>query len=120
MARPASSSLLIALLLALLLAPAAHAEPGHCRYKQYAPKLRVWYPACQMPAASASECEALISAYKVQVEFAPGACSARGDTAVCEVAGRQVYFYQGRESDLKRGCEGFLRGTWRRELVPKG
>lgn len=120
MTRPALSSLLTALLLAVLLAPPVRAEPGHCRFKQFAPKLRIWYPACQMPVATASECEALISAYRVQVEYAPGACSARGVTAVCEAAGRKIYFYQGRESDLKRGCEGFLRGTWRSDLVPKG
>ena len=50
------------LVLGSVIATPARAEPGHCLYKQFAPKLRVWYPVCQMPAASKADCEGIISA----------------------------------------------------------
>lgn len=118
MPRPTSVVLSAIALLALAGAPSAQAETGHCMYKQYAPKLRVWYPACQMPAGSKAECEALISAYRAQVEYGEGECSKRGVAAVCEAGGTQIFFYKGKDADLKRGCESFLRGAWRADLVP--
>lgn len=103
---------LTALLAAASLTSTAHAAPGHCLYKQFAPKLRLWYPVCQMPAASRTDCESLISANRVQVQFGEGDCSTRNVTAVCEVSGRRIFFYQGRDADLKRGCEQYLHGTF--------
>lgn len=117
MLRHLSALLCAGALLAIVLSPTAQAETGHCLYKQYAPKLRIWYPACQMPAQSKAECETLISANKAQVEYGEGECSTRGVAAVCEVGGAKIFFYQGNDADLKRGCEGFLRGTWRADLA---
>lgn len=118
MGRPTASALLAVACLALALPVAGQAESGHCLYKQYAPKLRLWYPACQMPAESKADCEKLISATKAQVEYAEGECSTSGVTAICALDGARIFFYQGKDTDLQRGCEGFLRGAWRPDLVP--
>lgn len=106
------------LLLAAALSTTANAAPGHCLYKQFAPKLRVWYPVCEMPAASRADCETIISANRVQVEYGEGECSTRNLTAVCETRGRHVFFYSGRRSDLQRGCEQFLHGVLRDADAP--
>lgn len=113
MNRLTSTFSLALLCLAGILAGTANAEPGHCLYKQFAPKLRVWYPVCEMPAASKADCAAVISANRVQVEYREGECSTRNVTAVCETRGRRVFFYSGRSSDLKRGCEQYLHGVLR-------
>lgn len=118
MFRPTSAVLPAIAVLALASTPDARADTGHCQYKQYAPKLRLWYPVCQMPASSKAECEGLISANRAQVEFGEGECSSKGVAAVCVVGGSKIFFYQGNETDLKHGCEGALRGAWRADLVP--
>lgn len=78
------------LVLGSVIATPARAEPGHCLYKQFAPKLRVWYPVCQMPAASKADCEGIISANRVQVQFGEGECSTRNVTATCEIGRAHV------------------------------
>jgi len=113
MNRLTSVLLFATLCLSAALPSPASAAPGYCLYKQFAPKLRVWYPVCEMPAASKTDCDGIISANRVQVEFGEGECSTRNVTAVCEARGRRIFFYSGRSSDLKRGCEQYLHGALR-------
>lgn len=95
----------------------AQAADGHCRYRQFSPKLQLWYRACEMP-ATPERCKELVSDYRQQLEYSDGACPTKGALGPCQLGASQTFYYQGSEPDLAKGCQ-MMQGTWQQGSAGK-
>jgi len=87
------------------------ADTGHCLYRQEAPIVREQHRVCHAPATQ-TRCEELVSKFKRQVEYQPGACPTEKIVGTCTVSGESIYFYSGRPEDVAAGCR-YMGGSWR-------
>jgi hypothetical protein len=117
MPRITLASVLIAITVLILPVTPVQAAGGHCSYRQFSPKLRLWFRACEMP-ATPERCKELVSDYKQQLEYGEGDCIGKGARGVCLVNNNKIMFYQGNPEALAKGCE-MMNGTWRPDLLPK-
>lgn len=88
------------------------ADTGHCLYRQEAPIVREQHRVCHAPATKL-RCEELVSKFKRQVEYQPGACPTEKLVGTCTVGGESIHFYSGQPDDVAAGCR-YMGGSFSR------